>query len=194
MMILTNNKTRLLILFLCFYILGCSSTIDGKRSEIVKQSINEIPDWYITLPQANTEDSNPEIMIAGTGVSYSLSLAKDKALLDIEKQLANKISAKVSSRFKQYIRELGNESALVIEDNEIVTKKLVTEAQVAGYEEVDTKIVNEHNNYRVYLLAKYPLEENFLRSMAKTEELIRQFSGDKEKAFNELDEEIREHR
>ena len=50
--------------------------------------------------------------------------------------------------------------------------------------------MREGNIYRVYILAEYPIEENTLRTIAQTEELIKQFKGDKEKAFKELDREI----
>ena len=120
-----------------------------------------------------------------------LMLAKDKAILDVEKQLANKINAKVSSRVKQYIREVGaGNTPIAIEDNEFIVKKVVTEANVAGYIQKESEIMREGNMYRVYILAEYPIEENTLRTIAQTEELIKQFKGDKEKAFKELDREI----
>jgi len=169
-------------------VIGCASSPQGPEEVAVQNTIDNIPEWYVELPKA--EDDEKVLYVAGTGKSGMLMLAKDKAILDVEKQIANKVSAKVSSRFKQYIREVGAGTPLTIQDNEQVVKKLVTEANVAGYINEAHEILREGNQYRVYILAKYPIEDNTLRAIAQTEALINKFKGDKEKAFKELDREI----
>ena len=170
-------------------LVGCASAPQTAQEQHVQNVVDDIPSWYVEVPQA--DDDNQVLYVAGTGKSGMLMLAKDKAILDVEKQLANKINAKVSSRVKQYIREVGaGNTPLTIEDNEFVVKKVVTEAQVAGYIQKESEIKREGTNYRVYLLAEYPIEQNTLRAIAQTEELIKRFDGDKEKAFKELDREI----
>ena len=173
-------------------VVGCASAPQTEQEKVVQTTIDNLPSWMVELPVP--EDNNKELFVAGTGSSTMLTLARDKATLDVEKQLANKISAKVSSRFKQYIREVGAGTPLTIQDNEQVVKKLVTEANVAGYHQIDSKIVREGNSFRVYLLARYPIEENTLRAIAQTERLINKFKGDKDKAFKELDAEINANR
>lgn len=173
-------------------VVGCASAPQTEQEKVVQTTIDNLPSWMVELPVP--EDNNKELFVAGTGSSTMLTLARDKATLDVEKQLANKISAKVSSRFKQYIREIGAGTPLTIQDNEQVVKKLVTEANVAGYHQIDSKIVREGNSFRVYLLARYPIEENTLRAIAQTERLINKFKGDKDKAFKELDSEINANR
>ena len=169
-------------------LVGCASAPQGPEQQAVQDTIDNIPSWYVELP--TPDDNNKVVYVAGTGKSGDLMIAKDKAILDVEKQLANKIHAKVSSRVKQYIREVGAGTPLTIEDNEFVTKKLVTEANVAGYVQKENKIVREGSNYRVYMLAEYPIEGNTLRAIAQTENMINKFKGDKDKAFKELDREI----
>jgi len=170
-------------------LVGCASAPQTAQEQHVQNVVDDIPSWYVEVPQA--DDDNQVLYVAGTGKSGMLMLAKDKAILDVEKQLANKINAKVSSRVKQYIREVGaGNTPLTIEDNEFVVKKVVTEAQVAGYIQKESEIMREGSNYRVYLLAEYPIEQNTLRAIAQTEELIKRFDGDKDKAFKELDREI----
>ena len=170
-------------------LVGCASAPQTAQEQHVQNVVDDIPSWYVEVPQA--DDDNQVLYVAGTGKSSMLMLAKDKAILDVEKQLANAINAKVSSRVKQYIREVGaGNTPLTIEDNEFVVKKVVTEAQVAGYIQKESEIMREGTNYRVYLLAEYPIEQNTLRAIAQTEELIKRFDGDKEKAFKELDREI----
>jgi len=170
-------------------LVGCASAPQTAQEQHVQNVVDDIPSWYVEVPQA--DDDNQVLYVAGTGKSSMLMLAKDKAILDVEKQLANKINAKVSSRVKQYIREVGaGNTPLTIEDNEFVVKKVVTEAQVAGYIQKESEIMREGSNYRVYLLAEYPIEQNTLRAIAQTEELIKRFDGDKDKAFKELDREI----
>jgi len=97
----------------------------------------------------------------------------------------------VSSLVKQYIREVGaSNSPLTIEDTEMVTKKMVKEANVAGYIDQDLVVVREGRNFRVYMLAKYPIEANTLRAISQAEDLIDRFDGDRDKAFEELDNDI----
>ena len=172
-------------------VVGCASGPQTQQEKVVHETISNLPGWYTQLP---AHDSSKELYVAGTGASTNLALAKDKAILDVEKQLANKISAQVSSRFKQYIREVGADTPLTIEDNEIVVKKLVTEAEVAGYEQMDSVVVREGKMYRIYVLANYPIEENVLRAIRQQEKAMRQFSGDRDKAFKELDAEINANR
>ena len=170
-------------------LVGCASAPQTAQEQHVQNVVDDIPSWYVEVPQA--DDDNQVLYVAGTGKSGMLMLAKDKAILDVEKQLANAINSKVSSRVKQYIREVGaGNTPLTIEDNEFVVKKVVTEAQVAGYIQKESEIMREGSNYRVYLLAEYPIEQNTLRAIAQTEELIKRFDGDKDKAFKELDREI----
>lgn len=169
-------------------LVGCASAPQTPQEKVVQRTIDDLPKWYVELPEADQDDKI--LYVAGTGKSGMLMLAKDKALLDVEKQLANKIHAKVSARVKQYIREVGAGTPLVIEDNEFVVKKIVTEANVAGYVQKDSKILREGEFYRVYVLAEYPIEGNTLRAIAQTEDLINKFKGDKDKAFKELDREI----
>ena len=170
-------------------LVGCASAPQTAQEQHVQNVVDDIPSWYVEVPQA--DDDNQVLYVAGTGKSSMLMLAKDKAILDVEKQLANAINAKVSSRVKQYIREVGaGNTPLTIEDNEFVVKKVLTEANVAGYIQKESEIMREGSNYRVYLLAEYPIEQNTLRAIAQTEELIKRFDGDKDKAFKELDREI----
>ena len=98
-------------------LVGCASNSPVTKQEIaVQESIDNLPEWYVDLPKA--EEGDDVLYVAGTGKSGMLMLAKDKAILDVEKQIANKLSAKVSSRFKQYIREVGAGTPLTIQDNE----------------------------------------------------------------------------
>ena len=173
-------------------LVGCASAPQNEAEKKVQNTIDNLPDWYVELP---VDEDNKSLYVAGVGLSGDLMLAKDKAILDVEKQLANKIHAKVSSRAKQYIREVGAAGTpLTIEDTEFVTKKLVTEANVAGYINKEMEVFREGQYYRVYLLAEYPVEVNTLRAIAQTERLINKFKGDKDKAFKELDSEINANR
>ena len=129
--------------------------------------------------------------MAGTGYSTNLKLARDKAFLDVESQIANKVSAKVSKQVKEYLREIGNgNNPITIQDNEYVTKKVVTEAQVAGYQQEDMAVMREGKGFRVYVLAYYPIEENVLRAMQQTQKMVNKIQGDKDEAFDELDNQI----
>jgi hypothetical protein len=177
------------------FLAGCGTTKmqkaanehDARQMELVEQTIADAPKWYTKVPE-----SSPNFMfIAGTGSSRNLTLARDKAVLDAEKQLANQIDALVSSRMKEYVREVGANSPITISDNESVTKKLILEANIAGYAMNKTIVVPEGKHYRWYVLLEYPVgEANVLRTIKETEKQLRVFSTDKNKAFEELQLEI----
>ena len=192
-----KNSIKLIsILSIAAFMSACSTTstlekraeLDKKKAvERVEKTVSKAPKWYIESPT----NSDKVVYIAGTGSSRSLTLARDKALLDAEKQLANQIDAMVSSRMKQYIREVGVNSPLTLEDNEQVVKKLVVEANIAGYAINKTELQSEGKDYRFYVLLEYQVGEgNVLRAISQTNKLITKFKGDKEKAFKELDKEI----
>ena len=162
-----------------------ANTIAEKKTAVV---IEGMPEWVVQLPEA---DKNKELYVAGTGYSTNLKLARDKAFLDVESQIANKVSAKVSKQVKEYLREIGNgNNPITIQDNEYVTKKVVTEAQVAGYQQEDMAVLREGKGFRVYVLAYYPIEENVLRAMQQTQKMVNKIQGDKDEAFEELDNQI----
>ena len=141
-----------------------ANTIAEKKTAVV---IEGMPEWVVQLPEA---DKNKELYVAGTGYSTNLKLARDKAFLDVESQIANKVSAKVSKQVKEYLREIGNgNNPITIQDNEYVTKKVVTEAQVAGYQQEDMAV---------------------LRAMQQTQKMVNKIQGDKDEAFEELDNQI----
>ena len=167
---------------------GKSKTANSVQEKKTAVVIEGMPDWVVQLPKA---DKNKELYVAGTGYSTNLKLARDKAFLDVESQIANKVSAKVSKQVKEYIREIGNgNNPITIQDNEYVTKKVVTEAEVAGYQQEDMAVLREGKGFRVYVLAYYPIEENILRAMQQTEKMVNKIQGDKDEAFEELDNNI----
>ena len=161
-----------------------ANSVQEKKTAVV---IEGMPDWVVQLPKA---DKNKELYVAGTGYSTNLKLARDKAFLDVEQQIANKVSAKISQQVKEYIREIGAGTPITIQDNEYVTKKVVTEAEVAGYQQADMAVLREGKGFRVYVLGYYPIEENVLRAMRQTEKMVNKIQGDKDDAFEELDNNI----
>lgn len=166
---------------------GKSKTANSVQEKKTAVVIEGMPDWVVQLPEA---DKTKELYVAGTGYSSNLKLARDKAFLDVEQQIANKVSAKISQQVKEYIREIGSGTPITIQDNEYVTKKIVTEAEVAGYQQADMAVLREGKGFRVYVLGYYPFEENVLRAKRQTEKMIKNIQGDKDKAFDELDNNI----
>lgn len=174
---------------------GCSTsntlkaTNDYERQQFaqVERAVSAVPDWFIAVPKG---DKN-KIYVVGTGSSRNLSMARDKALLDAEKQLGNQIDALVSSQVKQYTREVGAGTAITIEDNELVIKKVVAEANVAGYQIDRTVVQAEGSQYRFYVMLAYSIgEDNVVKTLQDVDRLTRKFSGDRRRALRELDLEI----
>ena len=68
-------------------LVGCASNSSVTKQEIaVQESIDNLPEWYVDLPKADEGDD--VLYVAGTGKSEMLMLAKDKAILDVEKPVS----------------------------------------------------------------------------------------------------------
>lgn len=159
------------------------------REEIVEDTLDDAPDWFLN-PEPSTIDV---IHTSGTGVSGSLTMARSKAILDAQAQLADQIDALVSSLTKQSNSdsELGVTSGLT---NQVV-KKVVAEVSTAGYVVEEAEAMQESTRYRVYVQLGYPVGEankmaiwNAQRKMQK--EQMNSMKND----FQELDREINYHR
>jgi len=159
-----------------------------RQAEYVENSIDDAPDWFIKPPA-----STPNVVYTtGSGRSNNMSMARNKAILDAQSQLADQIHALVSSHTKQHIIE-SNDTTLMNTDQ--VVKKLVAEANMTGYVIEDMKAYPEGRHYRFYALVAYPVgKSNLMLQDQRSREFTMQMVGKSEERFEELDREIKEHR
>ena len=123
------------------------------KAKTAKQTVEELPDWFVKPP--TDVDS---VYSAGTATSPDIQLAVDKAVLNAKRTLADSINGVLSSKMKELIAEIGsNEDKEVVSEVERVTTNLITEVNVSGYTQADSKILPQGSQYRVYVLLRYPI-------------------------------------
>lgn len=111
----------------------------------------DIPAWYIKAPNS-TEDF---VYIAGTGYSSDLSMSREKAVLDAQVKLADKINGTINALVKQY--KTDNGGAMGTDKTSLTVKKLIVDTAVTGYHIEDSRVVNENRAYRSFVLIRYPM-------------------------------------
>lgn len=142
----------------------------------------DLPSWYIKAP-APTEDF---IFVAGTGVSNDLSMSHQKALMDAQLKLADKINGEMNALVKQQ----KNDSAGTVNTDKtsITTKKVIARTSLTGYYIEDSRIQPENRGYRTFVLVRYPLGD--ANRMLKDKLMRENQDNNSNASQEELDREI----
>lgn len=155
----------------------------------VEKAIARAPDWYVQPPETTKE----VVFVTGTSSSNNMSMSRNKAILDAQSQLADQLNALVSGMTKQYVRDAGVNTTSTVEDTEMLTRKLVAEANVAGYRVEKIEVYPEGRYFRTYVMLAYPIgETNTIRAQQEQAQMLRALPEQKAKAFDELDALIQE--
>jgi hypothetical protein len=143
----------------------------------------DLPSWYIKAP-ASTDDY---VFIAGTGFSSDLSMSREKALLDGQLKLADKLNGMINAMIKQQ----KNDSAgtMGVDKTSMTIKKLITDTALTGYQIEDSRITIENRSYRTFVLIRYPLGDanRILKQRQQREDQLRETDDALQK---ELDQEM----
>jgi hypothetical protein len=197
-------KRLVIVSALLMSLVGCSSTksnraeapIPSPTPAVVKdqtvaaqgrvenaQSI-DVPAWYIKAP-ASTEDY---VYVTGTAVSSDLSMSRQKALLDGQVQLADKLNGVVNALIKQNRKD--DSGSMDTDRTQLTVKKLIIDTAITGYHLEDTKIMAENRGYRTFVLIRYPLGDanRLLKDKLRKERQDREDA--RENGQNELEREI----
>jgi hypothetical protein len=194
-----------LILFTAGFVSGCASPLPGSPAavyekeqkkeeahvEATKETVVEIPIWYLNLPQ-----EAHSVYAAGTATSGDLQLAMDKSILNAKRILADSIKGLLSSKMKQFVDESGSgDDSVLTNEASKVTTNLITEANVAGYKQADAKVLAQGKQYRAYVLLQYPLGKanKVLVDQVKKNRIL-EGKLRATKAFKDLEEEIKRAR
>ena len=162
------------------------------QTEKVKKQVAEVPKWYTKMPEK--EDS---IYAVGTANTPDLQLSNDIAILSAKTTLADRINGRVNSITKRNITKLGSTDADAQVMNEIqtATKNIIADVDVAGYRVMESKVVSNGTQYRVYVLLEYS-DENaqkiLLNRLKKDKMLMSKIKSNE--AFKELDESVKNNK
>lgn len=111
----------------------------------------DLPAWYIKAP-ASTDDY---VYIAGTGYSNDLAMSREKALLDAQLKLADKINGMMNAVIKQH--KTDSDGTVGVDKTSVTVKKVIMDTALTGYHIEDSKIQTENRSYRTFMLLRYPI-------------------------------------
>jgi uncharacterized protein YcfL len=181
-----KNKIKLAVVsIITLSLIGCSSTPPTNDVEHVAYAIDKAPNWF-TEPN---ESKDGVLFVTGTAKSTDMALARDKALLHAHSQLADQIHALVSSLTNKQTVETNSE--VTIENIDQIVKKVVAEANMAGYKVVETEMYSEGKHYRFYAMISFPVEQTLLLSKQTQKRKVTEAAKARlNKQINDLDKEI----
>ena len=123
-------------------------------------------------------------------------MARNRAILDAKRLLADSIDSEISSRMEDFLKSTGTVSNEAVKQaSEIVTKNTTIEAKLIGYKQAKTEAVSMNGKFQFYVLLEYPIgqaNQALLNQIKKDEVLSTQKDADK--AMAELEAEIEKRR
>ena len=194
---------KILGLFICATILSLGScgprpgspeaTLKLRNDEIkkveekVEQTVDDIPKWCLNPPI-----SDFALAACGAGESASMNMARNRAILDAKRQLADSIDSEISSRMNDFLKSTGmGSNEQVKQASEIVTKNTTVQAKLTGYKQIKTDAFSMGSKYQFYVLIEYPIGKanKALLNQIKQDEVL-STQKDADKAMAELEAEI----
>src|SRR4030065_2211038 len=121
------KRNHLAAFFAALTLCACSSSkvkpadsLMAKPAPVsVESTIANAPDWYMTAIESNKES----IYVVGTGVTQDLGLSMEKAMLDAQAHVADRIAADIDSFNKSYKHDMGPKND-VLENTEQIVRTL----------------------------------------------------------------------
>ena len=143
----------------------------------------DLPAWYIKAP-ASTDDY---VFIAGTGYSNDLAMSREKALLDAQLKLADKINGMMNAVIKQH--KTDTDGTVGVDKTSVTVKKVIMDTALTGYHIEDSRITTENRSYRTFMLLRYPIGDanRLLKSRQQREDQLR---DNDEAAQRDLEKEL----
>ena len=158
-----------------------------KTEKKVEKTVNSIPKWCLNPPI-----SDYALSACGAGESANMNMARNRAILDAKRQLADSIDSEISSRMEDFLKSTGMSSnEQVKQASEIVTKNTTIEAKLIGYKQTKTDAVSMDGKYQFYVLIEYPIGDanKALLNQIKQDNVL-STQKDADKAMAELEAEI----
>ena len=126
------------------------------KTEKVATQIDNIPTWYMTMPE-----SDDTIFSSGTAIAPDMQLAVDIAIMNAKTTLADRINGKLDSMTKSFVAKIGSDDldTSVLEEIEKTSKNVIASVDVAGYNIGEMDITQDGVQYRAYVLLAYNNEE-----------------------------------
>ena len=162
-----------------------------KIEKKVEKTVNSIPKWCLNPPL-----SDYALSACGVGESANMNMARNRAILDAKRQLADSIDSEISSRMDDFLKSTGmGSNEQVKQASEIITKNTTIQAKLIGYKQTKTDAVSMDGKYQFYVLIEYPVgDANTALLKKKKKDDVLSTQKDADKAMAELEAEIDKRR
>jgi hypothetical protein len=158
-----------------------------EAQKTVQTTVSKVPSWFL-----NAEGSPDFVYANATENSSDLQLSIDMAMLSGKRQLAQILGEMVSSRMTDFAAQTGGlEDAAVNKEVERVTKSVVADVQLGGYQREKIEVFPNGKTFRTYVRLSYStsdLKRIMSKEIQKNEVLNTKIR--RTKAFEELEKEI----
>lgn len=143
------------LLFGCAVPDGNDDVSSTKKEISVKSSLDHTPAWY-----ANPPFTKDELFVSGTGTSADMQIAMDKAILVAKRALAEQIASYISTMTRQIAKEVNVKGKNILNQSlENITKTAASNVNIGGFNKESSKIVQNGEMYRAFVLISFPKEE-----------------------------------
>ena len=161
---------------------------ETESREKVIRNIKNVPAWFLT-----DETNDETIIVTAVESSPDMQLSIDMAMLSAKRLLTNSLGEKISTQMTEFGGQIsGNEGDAVLnKEVERVTKTVVAEVLLKGYQRDRIEVVANGKEFQSYVRLRYPTSE--LKRALATEINKSNLMAAKvrrTKAFEELEKEI----
>jgi hypothetical protein len=134
---------------------GCSSgpTIkndSGTYQKIVQSPEIVAPEWMDNPPKGDKNN----LYVTGTADSVNYGSSRQKALLDAQMHLGDKVNGELNAMVQQYKNDVGNS---YIENTTTNIKKLIAETDLSGYNVEKISTIKIDGKFQTFVLLHYPI-------------------------------------
>ena len=122
----------------------------------VNAAVTVVPDWYKEMPE-----KEGSIFTVGAAVAPDLQFAVDIATMNAKVVLADRINGKLKSLTKSWMAKIGQTDvdASVMTEIEKVTKNVIANVDVSGYNPTKVDVFPSGTQYRAFVLLEYSDKE-----------------------------------
>lgn len=136
---------------------GCGSTGGVKNDPTTYQKVTSspeivAPEWMNNPPQS---DKNT-LYVVGTADSVNYGSSRQKAILDAQVHLGDKLNGEINALVQQYQNDVGNS---FIQNTTTNVKKLIAETDLTGYNIEKFSTIKVDGVYQSFVLIRYPIGE-----------------------------------
>jgi hypothetical protein len=151
---------------------ACSSTKPTQTALQPVQQMQEInaPEWF-NSPPASTKDV---LYVTGTSNSVNYGSSRNKALLDAQVQLGDKLNGEMNALIQQYQNDAGDSYSSSTTTN---VKKLIAGTDLTGFSIDRLTTIKVGTEFQTFVLLRYPLGE-------ANELMKRKLAGQERKELN----------